>query len=168
MAELVGSAAQRSLVETQRGGGVGRVSSGTIEDQVRVLGRGDQRASRLQLAHEVARNEMQQQMEVMKRERGCRHEESKARSGVQWTRCGMEGLPVVFKSCEGCANPGLKDEMTIFKRKTDPVVNSRLQLGSEVRASNGVFHLLLRSTSGSALDRVVKAGEQVKASARDS
>ena len=72
---------------------------------------------------------------------------------------------MVFKSCAGCTNPGLEDEMTIFKRKTDPVINSRLQLESEVRSSNGVFHLLLRSTSGSALDRVMKVGDQVKASA---
>ena len=65
---------------------------------------------------------------------------------------------VVLKSYVGIVNPEFEHEMTMSERKAHPVINGRLLLDIEIRRRNDLFHILLRSTSGLALDRVINAG----------
>ena len=64
---------------------------------------------------------------------------------------------VVFRSYAAMVNPTLTDEM---QRVATAETNAGLLEGEQVQASTDLYHLLLHSTSGPALDRVVNAGQQ--------
>ena len=62
---------------------------------------------------------------------------------------------VVFRSYAALVHPALKDEM---QRVETAETNAGLLEGEQVQARSDLYHLLLQSTSGPALDRVVNAG----------
>ena len=66
--------------------------------------------------------------------------------------------PVVFRSCAALVHPALKGEMQRVERRSTAETNAGLLEGEQVQASTDLYHLLLHSTSGPALDRVVNAG----------
>ena len=65
---------------------------------------------------------------------------------------------VVFRSYAALVHPALKDEMQRVERLSTAETNAGLPEGEQVQASSDLYHLLLHSTSGPALDRVVNAG----------
>ena len=65
---------------------------------------------------------------------------------------------VVFRSYAALVHPGLKDEMQRVERLSTAETNAGLLENEQVQASTDIYHLLLHSTSGPALDRVVNAG----------
>ena len=62
---------------------------------------------------------------------------------------------VVFRSYAALVHPALKDEMQRVERLSTAETNVGLLEGEQVEASSDLYHLLLHSTSGPALDRVV-------------
>ena len=66
---------------------------------------------------------------------------------------------VVFRSCAALVHPALKDELQRVESLLTAETNAGLIEGEQVQASSDdLCHLLLHSTSGPALDRVVNAG----------
>ena len=65
---------------------------------------------------------------------------------------------VVFRSYAALVHPALKDEMQRVERLSIAETNAGLVEAEQVQASTDHYHLLLHSTSGPALDRVVNAG----------
>ena len=55
-------------------------------------------------------------------------------------------------------HPALKDEMQRAERLSTAETNAGLLEGAQVQASGDLYHLLMHSSSGPALDRVVNAG----------
>ena len=55
-------------------------------------------------------------------------------------------------------HPALKDEMQRVERLSTAETNAGLLENEQVQADTDLYHLLLHSTSGPALDRVVNAG----------
>ena len=58
-------------------------------------------------------------------------------------------------------HPALKDETQGVERLSTAETTAGLLESGQVQASNDLYHLLLHSTSGPALDRVVNAGSAV-------
>ena len=67
-------------------------------------------------------------------------------------------LSVVFRSYAALVHPALKDEMLRVERLSTAETNAGLIETEQVQASTDHYHLLLHSTSGPALDRVVNVG----------
>ena len=65
---------------------------------------------------------------------------------------------VVFRSYAALVHPALKEEMQRVERLSTAETNAGLIETEQVQASTDLYHLLLHSTSGPALDRVVNAG----------
>ena len=67
-------------------------------------------------------------------------------------------LSVVFRSYAALVHPALKDEVQRVERLSTAETNEGVLEGEQLQASSDLYHLLLHSTSGPALDRVVNAG----------
>ena len=65
---------------------------------------------------------------------------------------------VVFRRNAALVHPALKIEMQRVERLPTAENNPGLIDDEQVQASSDLYHLLLHSTSGPALDRVVNAG----------
>ena len=65
---------------------------------------------------------------------------------------------VVFRSYVALVHPALKEEMQRVERLPTPENNAGLLDDEQVQASSDLYHLLLHTTTGPALDRVVNAG----------
>ena len=65
---------------------------------------------------------------------------------------------VVFRSYAALVHPALKGEMQRVERLPTAETNAGLLEDEQVQASTDLCHLLLHSTSGPALDRVLNAG----------
>ena len=59
-----------------------------------------------------------------------------------------------FRSYAALVHPALKDEMQRVERLPEAETNAGLIETEQVQASTDLYHLLLHSTSGPALDRV--------------
>ena len=113
-----------------------------------------------QLVSEAARTNLQAQVERLGRTTGERKigvdTESREAFSVQWRRQRLAGS-VVFRSDAALVHPALKDEQRV-ERLSTAETNAGLLETEQVQASSDLYHLLLHSTSGPALDRVVNAG----------
>ena len=66
---------------------------------------------------------------------------------------------IVFSSYSALVNPDLRRLMDAAAAAVDPALNSQLSDEAEVQASIDLYHLLLRTCTHAALDRVVNAGQ---------
>ena len=115
------------------------------------------------MASEATRSNLQAQVERLGRASGER------KIGVDTRNLGMlsqfdgadrdwRDWSVVFRSYAALVHSALKEEMQRVERLSTAETNAGLIENEQVQASTDLYHLLLHSTSGPALDRVVNAG----------
>ena len=83
------------------------------------------------------------------------HAEPREVFSVQWRR---RDWSVVFRSNAVLVHPALQGEMQRVERLPTAETNAGLLDDEQVQASTDLWHLLLHSTAGPALNRVVNAG----------
>ena len=115
------------------------------------------------MASEGARSCLQAQVERLGRTTGERTIGVDTRnlgrpSQFNGTDSGWRDWSVVFRSYAARVHPALKDEVQRVERLSTAETNVGLIETEQVLASTDLYHLLLHSTSGAALDRVVNAG----------
>ena len=115
------------------------------------------------MVSEAARSNLQAQVERLGRTAGERKIGVDTRnlgrlSQFNGTDSAWRVWLVVFRSYAALVHPALKDEMQRVEKLSTAETNAGLLEGAQVQASSDLYHLLLRSTSEPALDRVVNAG----------
>ena len=115
------------------------------------------------MAGEAARSNLQAQVERLGRTTGERTIGVDTRnlgrpSQFSGTDSGWRDWSVVFRSYAARVHPALKVEMQRVERLSTAETNVGFIETEQVQASTDLYHLLLHSTSGAALDRVVNAG----------
>ena len=134
-----------------------------VEAQIRELVTAVQSVQAQLTASEAARTTLQAQVDRMGRASGER------KIGVDTRNLGRPSQfngadsarrdwSVVFRSYAALVYPALKVEMQRVERLPTAENNAGLIDDEQVQASTDLYHLLLHSTSGPALDRVVNAG----------
>ena len=114
-------------------------------------------------ASEAVRTTLQAQVDRMGRASGERKVGVDTRnlgrpSQFNGTDSAWRDWSVVFRSYAALVHPALKGEMQRVERLPTAETNAGLLDEEQVQASTDLYHLLLHSTSGPALDRVVNAG----------
>ena len=133
---------------------------GMEEAQIRELVAAVQSIQAQLTASEAARTTMQAQVDRMGQASGQR------KVGLDLGRSSQFNVidsawrdwSVVFRSYAALVHPALKGEMQRVKRLPTAETNAGLLDEEHEQASTDLYHLLLHSTSGPALDRVVNAG----------
>ena len=115
------------------------------------------------MASEAARSNLQAHVERLGRATGERKIGVDTRNLERPSQFnGIDGAwrawSVVFRSYAALVHPALKEEMQRVERLSTAETNAGLLENEQVQASIDLCHLLLHSTSGPALDRVVNAG----------
>ena len=104
----------------------------------------------------AARSNLQAQVERLGRASGER------KIGVDTRKFGRHRAwrdwSVIFRSYAALVHPAMKEEMQRVERLSTAETNAGLIENEQVQASTDLYHLLLHSTSGPALNRVVNAG----------
>ena len=134
-----------------------------VEAQIRVLVTAVQSVQAQLMASEEARTTLQAQVHRMGRASGEKKIGVDARnlgrpSQFSGTDSSWRDWSVVFRSYADLVHPALKVEMQRVERLPTAENNAGLVDDEQVQASTDLYHLLLHSTSGPALDRVVNAG----------
>ena len=115
------------------------------------------------MVSEAAQRNLQAQVERLGRTTGDRKIGVDTRnlgrpSQFNGTDSAWRDWSVVFRSYAALVHPPLKDDMQRVERLSTAETNAGLLDEEQVQASTDFYHLLLHSTSGTALDRVVNAG----------
>ena len=137
--------------------------AGMVEAQLLELATAVQIVQAQFMASEVVRSNLQAQVERFGRTTGER------KIGVDTLNLGRSSQfsgtdsvwrdwSVVFRSYAALVHPALKDEMQRVERQSTADTNAGVIEAEQVQASTDRYHLLLHSTSGPALERVVNAG----------
>ena len=134
-----------------------------VEAQLMELATAVQSVPAQLMVSEAARTNLQAQVERLGRTAGERKIGVDRRnlgrpSQFNGTDSAWRDWSVVFRSYAALVHPALKDEMQRAERLSTAETNAGLLEGEQVQASSDLYHFLLRSTSGPALDRVVNAG----------
>ena len=134
-----------------------------VEAQLKELATAVQSVQAQLMASEAARSNLQAQVERLGRTTGERKIGVDTRnlgrpSQFNGTDSAWRDWSVVFRSYAALVHPALKDEMQRVERLSTAETSAGLIETEQVQASTDFYHLLLHSTSGPALDRVVNAG----------
>ena len=134
-----------------------------VETQLIELATAVQSVQAQLMASEVAQSTLQAQVERLGRTSGERKIGVDTRNlgrppQFNGTDSAWRDWSVVFRSYAALVHPALKDEMQRVERLSTAETNAGLIEAEQVQASAELYLLLLHSTSGPALDRVVSAG----------
>ena len=132
-----------------------------VEAQLVELATAVQSVHALLMVSEAARWNLQAQVERLGRTTGEREigvDTRRRPSQFNGTDSAWRDWSVVFRSYAALVHPALEDEMQRVDRLSTAETNAGLIETEQVQASSDLYHLLLHSTSGPALDRVVNAG----------
>ena len=142
-----------------------------VEAQIRELLTAVQSVQAQLTASEAARTTLQAQVDRMGRASGERKIGVDTRnvgrsSQFNGTDSAWKDWSVVFRSYAALVHPALTVEMQRVERLPTAENNAGLVDDEQIQASTDLYHLLLHSTSGPALDRVVNAGSAAGLRAR--